>query len=126
LVSESQTVQPGLAREDPLTLADSEPEPDIAIIRRAESDYAAAHPGTAELVIEVAVSSPELDRENAALFAEAGVKEYWIALGRERTVEVFSRLQRGRYLDKHVCTADETLRSKSVPSVRLTVASLFP
>src|SRR6266511_2488615 len=36
-------------REDPLTLADSEPEPDVSVVRGAESDFFAAHPSTAEL-----------------------------------------------------------------------------
>ncbi len=37
--------------------------------------YAKADPSSAELVIKVAVSIPVLDREKAALDAEAGVKE---------------------------------------------------
>src|SRR5438876_4836097 len=37
-------------REDPITLADSEPEPDIAVVRGAEADFFQAHPRTAELV----------------------------------------------------------------------------
>jgi Uma2 family endonuclease len=75
-------------REDPLTLKDSEPEPDIAVVRGSESEFFHAHPTTAELVIEVAVSSPVLDREAASLYAEAGVKEYWIVLGTTRQIEV--------------------------------------
>lgn len=63
-------------KEEPLSLADSEPEPDISLTRGSESDFTSAHPTTAELVVEVAVSSPALDRENASLYAEAGVKEY--------------------------------------------------
>src|SRR2546427_7567334 len=35
------------------------------------SDFTAAHAVTAELVVEVAVSSPALDRELASLYAEA-------------------------------------------------------
>lgn len=35
-------------------------------------------PGTADLVIEVAVSSRRRDREKAAVYAAAGVTEYWI------------------------------------------------
>jgi Uma2 family endonuclease len=84
-------------REDPLTLADSEPEPDVAVVKGSPSDFVDAHPVTAELVVEVAVSSPGLDRENISLYAEAGVKEYWIILGRERIVEVYSLPERGRY-----------------------------
>src|SRR5437667_4293677 len=63
-----------IRKEEPLTLADSEPEPDISIVRGSHRDFAAAHPSTAELLVEVAVSSPELDRRNATLYAEAGVK----------------------------------------------------
>src|SRR5207237_411892 len=74
-------------KEEPLTLADSEPEPDISITRGSKRDYRTAHPSTAELVVEVAVTSPALDVENASLYAEAAVKEYWIVLGAERRIE---------------------------------------
>src|SRR6266576_1243043 len=58
-------------KEEPLTFVDSEPEPDISITKGSEEDYAKCHPTSAELVIEIAVSSPSLDRANAALYAEA-------------------------------------------------------
>lgn len=35
----------------------------------------------AELVIEIVVSNPELDRANVSLYEEAQVKEYWIVFG---------------------------------------------
>src|SRR5438270_2006983 len=54
-------------KEEPLTLADSEPEPDISVCLGAESDFSKAHPSTAELVVEVAISSAALDRANASL-----------------------------------------------------------
>src|SRR5688572_10769605 len=84
-------------REDPLTFGDSEPEPDVAVVKGDENDFNDAHPSTAELVIEVAVSSAALDRENASLYAEAGVKEYWIVLGLPREVEVYSQPLNGLY-----------------------------
>ncbi|MBM3841130.1 MAG: Uma2 family endonuclease [Verrucomicrobia bacterium] len=77
-----------LVRHDaPITLADSEPEPDISVVRGTLADFVQAHPRTAELVIEVAVSSVALDRENASLYAEAGVKEYWIVLGDVESID---------------------------------------
>src|SRR4030095_2801806 len=33
-------------REDPLTLSDSEPEPDVSVTSGSESDFAKAHPTT--------------------------------------------------------------------------------
>jgi Uma2 family endonuclease len=112
-------------REDPITLADSEPEPDIAIVRGREADFFEAHPSTAELTIEVAVSSATLDRENASLYAEAGVREYWIVLGRDRQIEVYSRPQDGRYLEKHLHGLNDTIQCGSVPEIRIRVAELF-
>src|SRR5882672_1589954 len=34
-------------REDPLTLSDSEPEPDVSVVSGKESDFFASHPRTA-------------------------------------------------------------------------------
>ncbi len=112
-------------REDPLTLSDSEPEPDIAVVRGAVADFFKAHPTTAELVIEVAVSSPALDRENALLYAEAGVSEYWSVLGRERQVQVYRRPEKGRYQETRTCGPGDTLECASVPAVRFQVSALF-
>ena len=112
-------------REDPLTLADSEPEPDVAVVRGTEADFFRAHPTTAELVIEVAVSSPALDRENAAVYAEARVAEYWIVLASERKVEVYLRPEQGRYQETRLAGPEEVLQSVSVPTVRVRVGEIL-
>jgi len=120
-------VPPGFVvrREDPLTLADSEPEPDVAVVRGAAADFFSIHPTTAELVIEVAVSSPTLDRENATLYAEAGVKEYWIVLGAEKKVEAYRRPEGGRFQEKRIFGANDILKCDSVSGVQFCVAELF-
>ena len=112
-------------QEAPLTLADSEPEPDISVVRGRESDFLASHPSTAVLVIEVAVSSPTLDRENASLYAEAFVNEYWIVLGPQRQVEVYRQPESGRYQEKRVFGPDDTLDCSSIPTVRIRISDLF-
>jgi Uma2 family endonuclease len=112
-------------REDPIALADSEPEPDIAVVLGTEAEFFRAHPTTAELVVEVAVSSPALDRENASLYAEAGVTEYWIVLGTEGRVEVYRRPENGRYQVTRVFEAKDIIECSSVPVLRLTVSDLF-
>jgi len=112
-------------KEEPLTFVDSEPEPDISVTRGSERDFSTAHPTTAELVVEVADSSATLDRENASLYAEAGVKEYWIILGAERQVEAYCRPSNGRYQEKRLLAAGETIECGSVPGVRVRIADLF-
>jgi len=68
---------------------DSEPEPDLALV--AEKPPPGRHPRTALLVVEVAVSSHEVDRGvKAALYATAGVPTYWIVDVLGKAVEVRS------------------------------------
>jgi len=112
-------------KEEPLTFLDSEPEPDISVTRGDERTYALAHPTSAELVVEVAVSSAALDRENATLYAEAGIKEYWSVLASERRVEVYRRPEQGRYQEKRVVVPDDVLDCEAIPGVRIGVAELF-
>ena len=108
--------------ERPLRLKDSEPEPDAMIVRGDESDFDAKHPTTAELVVEVAVSSAALDRENASLYAEAGVSEYWIVLPVERQIEVYRQPENGVYQQKRLYSAGETVVCESVPGLQATLA----
>ena len=60
-----------------LTLEHSEPEPDLMVIARgAPRPY---HPATAALAIEVSASSLRRDLgRKAAIYAQAGVSEYWV------------------------------------------------
>ncbi len=114
------------AREEgPLTLRDSEPEPDVALLRGKLTDFFHAHPKTAELTIEIAVTSLVEDREKVLLYAEAKVQEYWIVLPREGAVEVYRTPENGRYREMRLFTRDETLECRSVPGVRVSLAELF-
>jgi len=112
-------------REDPITFADSEPEPDIAVVSGTEAEFFQAHPTTAELVVEVAVSSPALDRQNASLYAEAGVQEYWIVLGTERRLEIYRQPENGRYQEMRVVGAGETIECVGISGVRIQAFDLF-
>jgi Uma2 family endonuclease len=60
-----------------LTTDRSEPEPDVMVIERdAPRPY---HPGTAALMIEVAVSSQRRDlRVKPPIYARAGIPRYWV------------------------------------------------
>lgn len=114
-----------LLREDPLTLADSEPEPDLAIVRGTEDDFAARHPSTAALVIEIAVSSAAEDRALRSVYAEAGVEEYWIVLPAEAQVEVHCQPAGGVYLEQCTVGGDQVLESTVVSGIRIRLAELW-
>jgi Uma2 family endonuclease len=74
-----------------ITTPDSEPEPDLAVVRGSIRDHAQRHPAPHEvaLVIEVAASSLERDREKTRLYARAGIPAYWIINLVNRQVESY-------------------------------------
>jgi Uma2 family endonuclease len=112
-------------QEQPLTLFDSEPEPDIAVVTGRPDDYRAAHPATALLVIEVATLSLDLDREKARVYASAGIPEYWIVSPRECCVEAYLSPRQSGYDAVRVHGRAELLRSVSLPGLELDLGSLF-
>ena len=120
-------VPPGfwLRKGEPLTLPDSEPEPDLSLVRGCRADFASQHPTTAALVIEIAVSSAAEDRSLASRYAEAGVEEYWIVLPVERRIEVYCRPQDGSYLDHAVLDGDTVLTFSSLPAIGVRLVELF-
>ena len=113
----------------PLTLpGDSEPEPDLAVVRLEEARSREHHPRTALLVVEVAGDSLPLDRQaKATLYARAEIPEYWIVNLAESTVEVHRDPDpaAGAYRTKAVVPSDGGLAASSVPGLRVDVADLF-
>ena len=76
-----------------ITTEESEPEPDIAVVRGSELDYMARHPGPSDmaLVVEVADSSLVRDRSDKfRIYARAAVPVYWIINLVNRQIEVYT------------------------------------
>ena len=108
----------------PLAISDdSEPEPDIAVV--APGDYEDEHPRTALLIIEVSDSSIRVDRAKVAVYAAAGVGEYWIVNVNARTVVVHSAPSGDRYAEIRTVNAEETLRCTQV-GISITIAEILP
>lgn len=110
----------------PLAVSDySEPEPDIAVV--APGDHRRAHPATALLVVEFAQSSLKIDRgPKAALYAAAGVLEYWVVNLLERLVEIHDEPSGGVYRRMRTAGPEEQLLPKAFPDVGLRVSELLP
>jgi Uma2 family endonuclease len=129
LVAQGLAADLALRPQLPLTLPDdSEPEPDLAVVRLADARSREHHPRTALLVVEVAGDSLRLDRQTkAALYARAGIPEYWIVNLAETTVEVHRDPdpETGAYRAKAVVASEGTLPAASVPGLKINVADLF-
>jgi Uma2 family endonuclease len=78
--------------QDPIDLGDSEPEPDILILRGDPRQLFQRKPNPADVlvVIEVSDSTLRRDREvKRAVYAAAGIPIYWIVNLVENVVEVY-------------------------------------
>jgi Uma2 family endonuclease len=91
-------------KESPITIGDSEPEPDISVVKGSASDFRDHHPTTAELVIEVAVSSEDLDLEKASIYATAAIPLYIIVHAETKKVTLFSEPTGSGYRTKKETT----------------------
>jgi Uma2 family endonuclease len=82
-----------IREEKPITLIDSEPEPDLVIVRGDRSTFASRHPGPSDIgiVIEVSDSSVAIDRKDKTrIYARADLPNYWIINVVDRQVEVYA------------------------------------
>jgi Uma2 family endonuclease len=116
--------------QNPVQLSDhSEPEPDIALVRRRPEGYADRHPGPGDalLVIEVADTTLALDREvKIPLYARAGVTECWI-VDLDADIVIVHRIPQGReyaHVDRH--HRGEGIRPGAFPDLRLAVDEILP
>jgi Uma2 family endonuclease len=79
--------------QEPITLADSEPEPDVVVVRGNTRDYLDRHPGAADIALIIEVADSTLDRDRTSkqrLYARAGIPIYWIINLPEKQIEVYT------------------------------------
>lgn len=111
--------------EQPVSCGDSEPEPDVSVVHGAETDYLTDHPRTAELVIEVCVSSHDYDRSKLAAYAAAGVKECWLVLGPEKQIEVYRQPENGQFSEHALYGPGGMLTCAELPEFSLSLDDFF-
>ncbi len=81
-----------LQLQEPITLSDGEPEPGAAVIRGADEDYAARHPGPDDVAMVVEVADTTLPRDRGIKlrsYANARIPIYWVVDLAGRCVEVY-------------------------------------
>ena len=122
-----KAILPGcfVSSEQPITCVDSEPEPDVAVVRGTEEDFWSDHPHTAELVVEVCVTSHEYDRSKIPAYAAAGVKEVWLVLGPEKQIEVYRQPANGQFSERTTSGPGGKIVSTAVPSFTVELDALF-
>src|SRR5437870_10115323 len=121
--------------QGPIELDDeSEPEPDIAVMRGDRRSYSHRHPSRPALVLEVAESSLAFDREHkGSLYARARLDDYWIVNLVDRVVEIYRRAVRDpsapfgwRYASRQVLGPESSVAPLAAPSAGIVVSDHLP
>lgn len=115
--------------QNPIRLSDySEPQPDIAILSPRDDFYthALATPDDLLLVIEIADSSIEYDREEKLpRYARSQVSEVWIVDVTKKVIEQYTQPLQGEYTQLHKVLAGNTITATSVTGIIINTKYIF-
>jgi len=118
-----------VAAQNPVVLNNnSEPQPDVALLKPRNDFYATAHPQPQDifLLIEVADSTILYDREEKIpLYAEANIIEVWLVDINEEIVEVYQQPTAAGYHHLQKLASGQTLSIPSFSDVSITVDEIF-
>jgi Uma2 family endonuclease len=116
--------------QDPITLPNnSEPEPDIVIARLRTDEYLDSHPAPADiiLVIEVADSTLNFDRNTKlAIYAAAGISEYWIVNLVDDRLEIYRQPEGSIYTSNQIILPPRSITLPEFAEINFDVNLIFP
>lgn len=105
---------------------DSVPEPDLALLRPHSYRRANPRPEDILLVVEVAETSLRYDRtDELALYASAGIPEYWVVSVDGEWLEVHRLPEGDGYAEARRLHGDDTIAPLAFPDVVINVAQIF-
>jgi Uma2 family endonuclease len=108
----------------PITLPNnSEPEPDIAIVKPLGKEYLKHHPYPEDIFWIIEFSQATLSKdlgEKKALYAEAGIREYWVVDLSNLQLKVFKNLVNNNY-NSELTLKTGTISPLSFPEIVINV-----
>jgi len=106
----------------------NEPVPDLIVLRQDPSRFTSnPRPQDLRLVVEIADTTLNFDLTvKAALYARAGVVEYWVLDVSGRRLLVHRNPQAGTYADVAAYSQQESASPLAAPQAQFRVADAFP
>ena len=116
-------------QQNPVHLSDhSEPQPDIALVKRPSNLYVDCHPTCEDifLLIEVSDSTLKYDREiKIPLYAKAGIPEVWIANIEAQIFEVYRLPSQDGYQKIQSYSKGEVIQIELLADISIAVDDIF-
>ena len=115
--------------QNPTRLNDnSEPQPDIMLLRWRDDFYQGGHPGPADVLLLIEVSDTSVDYDRSAKlseYARAGIPEVWIATRQDSRIEAYTEPTEGEYSTVRYAFPGESIAPQAFPEVVLEVDRLI-
>ncbi|GBF79362.1 Uma2 family endonuclease [Aphanothece sacrum] len=112
----------------PITISNSEPEPDIAVVRLPHSMYRSHHPYPEDiyLLIEISYSTLGFDTsEKRDTYATAEIQDYWVVDVKNKQLIVYRFPLNGIYQNEIILSLEETVSPLAFPEIKINVNQIF-
>jgi Uma2 family endonuclease len=112
----------------PVTLDNSEPEPDIAIVCFDADNYATRHPYPQDIYWLIEVSNNTLNKDledKSIIYAQNGILEYWVIDLPHNKLWVFTQPDKNGYGSKQEIVLGR-INPVSLPGISIEVSKLLP
>jgi Uma2 family endonuclease len=120
--------------QDPILLPpDGQPEPDFVIVRDRSDNYLDGHPLPEDilLVVEIADSSLIYDRDvKGAMYAEAGISDYWLFNLGDNRLEAYSEPYcdaqgKGNYTQRRYMFSHQRISIPAFPDLQMEISKIL-
>lgn len=98
--------------QEPITLSDSEPEPDVMLVRGGPASFARRHPGAADLALVVEIADASLRRDRTIkrdIYAAHAIPHYWLLSLPDQQLEVYTSPHDGEYAVREIIHPGQTI-----------------
>jgi Uma2 family endonuclease len=118
-----------LSVQNPIQLRPrGQPQPDVMVLRRRSDFYTTSHVTAADvmLLIEVADSSLAYDRETkGAIYAQAGIADYWIVNLVDSQIIVLRQPVDGSYTSVQTLVHGDVVQPLAFPDIVISVSEIL-
>jgi Uma2 family endonuclease len=118
-----------LSVQNPSSIDDmSEPVPDVSLLKPRSDFYSERHPLPEDvlLVIVISYSTFRFDSKiKAPLYAEAGIREYWILNIPSNRLEVYTLPVLGEYTHHEIFKYGQTISPQAFPAISFSIEEIL-
>ena len=112
----------------PITLTQSEPEPDIAIVHLPHSLYRSHHPYPEDIYLLIEISNYTLKfdtSEKRDIYAAENIQDYWVVDVKNKQLIIYHSPVNGMYENETRLSLDSQVSPLAFPDINITVNDIF-